>query len=74
MWEKNTDWLLPMRASTGDQTCDLSMCPDQELYPQPFGIWNNAPTNWATLTRGLLFFFKTVLLRLEIKPRIQHDH
>ena len=26
------------------------MCPDQELHLQPFGVWDNAPTNWATQT------------------------
>ena len=24
---------------------NLSMCPDQELNPEPFGAWNNTPTN-----------------------------
>ena len=29
---------------TGDRTCNLGMCPDQGLNPQPFGAWDNIPT------------------------------
>ena len=29
---------------TGDPTHNLGMCPDQGLNPQPFGVWDNAPT------------------------------
>ena len=49
MWERNIDQLPPMRALTGDQTCNLGMCPDWELNLQPFGVWDNNPTNWANL-------------------------
>ena len=34
---------------TADQTCKLGMSPDQELNLQPFDVWDNAPTIWATL-------------------------
>ena len=30
---------------TGDQTYMLGMCPDQGLNLQPFGAWENSPTN-----------------------------
>ena len=29
---------------------------DQELNPLLFGLWDDAPTNWATLVRARLFF------------------
>ena len=28
---------------------NLGLCPDHELNAQPFGVWDNAPNNWATL-------------------------
>ena len=34
-------------ALAGDQTCNLVMCPDWELDPRPFGVWEDAPTDWA---------------------------
>ena len=36
MWTKNTNQLPPVRILTGDQTHNV------------FGVWDNAPTNWAT--------------------------
>ena len=30
---------------TRDQTHDLGMCPNWELNPQSFGVWDNALTN-----------------------------
>ena len=39
--------LPPVRALPGDQTCSLGLCPNQELNPQPFGVWGAAPTNGA---------------------------
>ena len=36
---------------TGDRTCNLDMCSDWVLNPPPRGLWNNAPTNWATSSR-----------------------
>ena len=26
---------------------NLGLCPNLGLNPQPFGVWNKAPTNWA---------------------------
>ena len=31
---------------------NLGLCPDHELNAQPFGVWDNAPNNWATLARA----------------------
>ena len=42
--EKNTYWLPPTDAHTGDQTHNLGMCLDQEPNLQPFGAWNNVLT------------------------------
>ena len=30
MWERNIDWLLLVRALTGDQTHNPGMCPDRD--------------------------------------------
>ena len=48
MWERNIDWLPPIRAPTRDWTWNLGMCPDQESNPQPFGVQDDTPTNRAT--------------------------
>ena len=48
MWERNINWLPPVYTLTRDRTHNLGVCPDQELNPQPFGVWEDAPTNWAT--------------------------
>ena len=53
MWH----WLSSIYASTGDWTCNLSMCPDQGSNPQDFGTQDDAPTNWA-IWPGLGPFFK----------------
>ena len=37
--------LPPVHTPTRDRTHSLGMCPDQESNPQPFGVWENAPTN-----------------------------
>ena len=37
-----------VESQTGDQTRNLGMCPDQESNLQPFGAWEDIPTNWAT--------------------------
>ena len=47
--EENICWLPPTYALTGHWTRNLGMCPDQGLNPQPFGGWDNTPTNRATL-------------------------
>ena len=45
--EKRLLCYLPY-ALTRDQTLNLGMFPNQKLNPQPFGVQENAPTNWAT--------------------------
>ena len=53
VWKRNIDW-LPATHTIRNQTCNLGLCLDQESTPQPFGVWNDTPTNWATLSRALL--------------------
>ena len=38
-----------------DQSVASHMCPDGESNPQPFVVWDSAPTNWATWS-GLQHF------------------
>ena len=45
--ERNIDWLLSIYTPTRDQTCNPDVCPDQELNPQPLGVWDHTPTNCA---------------------------
>ena len=47
-WERNINQLPPICARTWDGTHNLGMRPDQESNLQPFGVWDHAPTNWAT--------------------------
>ena len=56
MWEWNID-LLPYSHTcpNWDGTCNLGMCPDQGWNPQPFGVWDDAPTNCTTWP-GLLCY------------------
>ena len=49
--ERNISQLPTACASAGDQTCNQGMCPDEEPNPQPFGLWDNTPANWATPAR-----------------------
>ena len=56
MWEGDIDWLLPLRTMTWDRTCDLGMCPDWELNPQPFGAMDDAPISWATPPKPYVTF------------------
>ena len=42
--EIDIDHLPPLCVLTGDQTCNLGMCPDPELNLQPLGVWGDAPT------------------------------
>ena len=46
--ERNIDWLSLIFSPIGDWTYNLGMCSDQESNPQPVGVWDDAPTNWAT--------------------------
>ena len=53
---RNIDRLPLVHAPTGDQTCNLGMCPDQELNLQPSSLQDDAPTNWARPTRMWVYF------------------
>ena len=58
--ERSINWLPPTCAWTGDWTCNSGMCPDRELNLQPFGVLDDAPTNWATgqgISWHVLWFF-----------------
>ena len=46
--ERNINRLPPTGTRNRDQTCNLGMCPVQGWNPQPFGVWDGAPTNGAT--------------------------
>ena len=61
-WERNMDQLPPLRAPTGDQTCNLVMCPDWGLNPRPFVVLQ--PTEPPG--RRLFFFLYNELLRFWI--------
>ena len=62
--ERNIDLLPPICALTRDQTNNLGMFLDQELNLQPFGLWSNAPTYWATLpgARNCSYYFQFLSL------------
>ena len=45
IYMRNNDRLLPVCALAGNQTRNLGMCPDWELNPQPFCVWDDVPTN-----------------------------
>ena len=45
---RNTDSLAPVCAPTRDGSCSLGVWPDPDLNPHPFGVWDGAPTCWAT--------------------------
>ena len=47
MWERNVNQVPPICTLTGDGTHNLGMCPDWELNPQPFGVQDDATSNWA---------------------------
>ena len=47
--ERNIDQFSPLCGWTGDQAQNLGVCPDQEFNLPSFGLWDNTPTNWATL-------------------------
>ena len=43
--ERERDLLPPECTPTKAQTLNLGMCPDWGLYPQPFGVQDDALTN-----------------------------
>ena len=47
---------LFIHTQSRDGTCNLGMFPDQELNLRPFGLWDTALTNWATLARANFIF------------------
>ena len=55
---ENINQLPPVHAPTGDQTCNLGMCFDQESSPQHFCLQDGSPTNWATPARARSDSFK----------------
>ena len=54
---RNIDQLPPTQAPSGDWTCNLGMCSDRKLNPQPFGVQDGTPSNWATWPGLILSFF-----------------
>ena len=47
--ERETSILVASRiCPTEAGTSNLGMCPDWELNPQPFAVWDDAPTNSVT--------------------------
>ena len=53
--ERNINQLSLALTLTGDQIWNLGMHPDQESNLWPFGLWDDALTNWATLARATVF-------------------
>ena len=53
------DQLPPVQVPTHvqDWTYDLGMFPDGGSNPQPFGVWEDDPINWATWPGPISFFF-----------------
>ena len=39
------------------------MCPNRGLNPQPFGVWDNAPTDWATWPRPHICNFVVIKVK-----------
>ena len=48
---------FPHAHRLGTEPASLGMCPDQESNPQPFGIQDNAPTNWTNWPGLIPFIF-----------------
>ena len=55
---KKHQWVSSVCTLTGNQTCNLGIYPDQGLNPQQFGVWDDTPTNWATLPGQLYILLK----------------
>ena len=64
MWERNVDQLLLVSSRTGDRTHNWGVCPYWKSIPQSFGVWDDAPTNWATLARAESLFLKYYILSM----------
>ena len=48
-------------------TCDLGICPNQGSNPQPFGVLDGAPTDWATQPGQGVAILILGIYRMEIK-------
>ena len=57
MWERNIDWLPFVRTLTGDQICNLGMCPDRELNLWPFGLQEDVQPSEPHTSQGNLISF-----------------
>ena len=66
MWKRNIDQFPPIHILTGDWTLNLGMCPSLESNPQPFGVWDNAPTNLTTWPWYVLVF-----LNVKFKNKVE---
>lgn len=47
-------YLESKSSACGNELFKLGMCPDQESNLPPFGVWDDNPTNRATLDRAFL--------------------
>ena len=56
--ERNINQLPLVRTPIEDHTSHLRMCPDWESNPQCLGVWDNAPTNWATQPGPLQYYLE----------------
>ena len=59
--ERERDW-LHICTPTRDWTQNLGMCPDWESNLQPFGVRDDAPTNWDTLASVRRCFFLFIII------------
>ena len=46
--EREKHQLVASCMCSEDWACNLGTLPDWELNLQPFGVWDGAPTDWAT--------------------------
>ena len=53
IWEKHRS-VVSCTPPTGDQTHNLSKCPNRELNSHPVGVQDDAPTTWAAMP-GLFY-------------------
>ena len=63
MWERNTNPLPLVHAPTEDQTLQPRHVPWPGIEPQPFGFWDDATTNWATLARAESYILDELQVR-----------
>ena len=72
-WVSSSIGCLPVLTLTRDWTHTLGMCPDQGYALWPFGLGDDTPTNWATLTRAQshFWYFQHCIMQLlsSYRPR-----